>query len=328
MCIRDRAYDIQKYSAGSVFYYIGLVGVMLQITLFLSDNSSLKWRLFYSFVPAWPAIINMWVSGNIVEAANPIENWSWNIAMWAFIFPLSCIPLIACLLHMRWKASKTPEWKELQSEMTFYQSHGIVQTVVQLFWKLDIIGLLLLTVSMGCILIPLTVAGGVDSQWKRGKIIGPLVLGVFLVPVTIYWESKWATAPFAPFKLLKDRGVWAPMWIYFLVCFIYQMACGYLYTILLVSMDQSDLSATRIFNITSFVSAIFSPIFGFMVAKTGRLKMYMLFGCSLYFVVMGLFYRYRGGSDAAAGIIGAKMCIRDSFCCRSAFLRWAVRRVW
>ena len=99
--IQSQAYDIQKYCAGSVFYNVGLVGVMLQVTLFLSDNSSLRWRVLYNFVPAWPAIINMWVSGNIVEVANPLENWSWNIAMWAFIFPLSCIPLIVCVLHMR-----------------------------------------------------------------------------------------------------------------------------------------------------------------------------------------------------------------------------------
>ncbi|CDO92668.1 unnamed protein product [Kluyveromyces dobzhanskii CBS 2104] len=303
--IQSQAYDVQRYCAGSVFYTVGLVGVMLQVTLFLSDNSSLKWRVLYNFVPAWPAIINMWVSGNIVEAANPLVNWSWNIAMWAGIFPVSCIPLILCVLHMRYLATKTEEWKELQNEKTFYQTHGLVQTVVELYWKLDIIGLLLLTASMGCILVPLTIAGGVNSQWKSGKIIGPLVLGVFLVPVTIYWESRWAKAPFAPYKLLKDRGIWAPLWMFFLVCFVYQMAAGYLYTILLVGMNQSDLAATRIMSLYSFVSAIYSPVFGFMVARTGRLKMYMIFGCCLYFVVLGLFYHYRGGVGSANGIIGA-----------------------
>lgn len=303
--IQSQAYDIQKYCAGSVFYNVGLVGVMLQVTLFLSDNSSLRWRVLYNFVPAWPAIINMWVSGNIVEVANPLENWSWNIAMWAFIFPLSCIPLIVCVLHMRWKASKTPEWMELKQEKTFYQTHGLIQTLVQLFWKLDIIGLLLLTASMGCILVPLTIAGGIENEWKTGKIIGPLVLGVFLVPVTIYWESQWAKAPFAPFKLLKDRGIWAPMWMMFLVCFVYVMAAGYLYTILLVGMNQTDLSATRIMNLYSFVAGIYSPVFGFMVARTRRLKLYMIFGACLYFVVMGLFFRYRGGIGSAAGVIGA-----------------------
>lgn len=303
--IQSQAYDIQKYCAGSVFYNVGLVGAMLQVTLFLSDNSSLKWRVLYNFVPAWPAVINMWVSGNIVKAADPLKNWSWSIAMWAFIFPLSCIPLVVCILHMRWLAKKSEEWKELQQEKTFYQTHGMTKTIVQLFWRLDVVGLILLTISVGCILVPLTIAGGVKSEWNTGKIISPLVIGVIMVPITVYWESRWATAPFAPFKLVKDRGIWAPICMYFLVCFVYQMAAGYLYTILLVGMNQTDLSATRIMNIYSFVSAIYSPFFGFIVAKTRKLKFHMLIGSSLYFVVMGLFYRYRGGESSTAGVIGA-----------------------
>lgn len=259
--IQSQTYDIQKYCAGSVFYNVGLVGAMLQVTLFLSDNSSLKWRVLYNFVPAWPAVINMWVSGNIVKAADPLKNWSWSIAMWAFIFPLSCIPLVVCILHMRWLSKKSEEWKELQQEKTFYQTHGMTKTIVQLFWRLDVVGLILLTISVGCILVPLTIAGGVKSEWNTGKIISPLVIGVIMVPVTVYWESRWATAPFAPFKLVKDRGIWAPICMYFLVCFVYQMAAGYLYTILLVGMNQTDLSATRIMNIYSFVSTIYSPFF-------------------------------------------------------------------
>ncbi|CCE93872.1 siderophore transporter TDEL_0H00130 [Torulaspora delbrueckii] len=303
--IQSQAYDVQRYAAGSVFYSVGLVGVMLQVILVLSDNSSLKWRLFYTFVPAWPSIITTWVSGNVIETANPEDNWSWNIAMWAFIFPLSCIPLIACMLHMRWKVRNEPEWKELQTEKTYYQSHGLIQTVVQLFWKLDVVGIILLTVGTGCILVPLTLAGGVSTQWQSAKLIAPFVLGFVLIAIFIYWESKLALAPIAPFKMLKDRGIWAPLWIMFLIAFVYQMAAGYLYTILMVAVDETDLSATRITSLYSFVSAIFAPVLGFIVARSSRLKPYMVLGCSLYFVTMGLFYRYRVGKDAHQGVIGA-----------------------
>lgn len=312
--IQSQAYDVQRYAAGSIFYNIGLVGVMLQVVLVLSDNSSLKWRLFYTFVPAWPSIITTWVSGNVIKAANPEENWSWNIAMWAFIFPLCCLPLIGCMLHMRWKVRNEPEWIELQTEKTYYQSHGLIQTVVQLFWKLDVVGVLLLSVSAGCILVPLTLAGGVSTQWQNAKLIAPFVLGFVLVPVFIYWESKIALAPIAPFKMLKDRGIWAPLGLMFLICFIYQMAAGYLYTILMVAVDETSLSATRITTLYSFVSAIVSPILGFVVSKSNRLKPYMLAGCSLYFVVMGLFYRYRVGQGAEKGIIGAMVVWGISSC--------------
>ncbi|SCU84094.1 LANO_0C00386g1_1 [Lachancea nothofagi CBS 11611] len=303
--IQSQAYDVQRYAAGSVFYNVGIVGVMLQVVLILSDNSSLKWRLFYTLVPAWPPIITMWASGSVVAAADPQNNWSWGIAMWAFIFPLTCVPLICCMLHMRWKVRNDPEWKELQTEKTFYQTHGLVQTLVQLFWKLDIVGLLLFTASIGCILVPLTLAGGYSSQWRNAKIIAPFVVGFVLALAFIYWESKLALLPFAPFKLLKDRGIWAPLWIMFLICFIYQMAAGFLYTILLVAVDETVLSATRILSLYSFVSAVAAPFLGILVARSARLKPYIIAGCSLYYVTMGLFYHYRGGQDSDRGIIGA-----------------------
>lgn len=303
--IQSQAYNVQRYAAGTFFYNVGLVGGMLQVVLILSDNSSLKWRLFYTFVPAWPSLITTWVSGNVVAAANPEDNWSWNIGMWAFIFPLSCLPLIGCMLHMRWRVRNDPEWKELQTEKSYYHAHGLVQTLVQLFWKLDIIGVLLLTASVGCICVPLTLAGGVSTSWNNPNIIAPLVLGFVLVPIFIYWESKLALIPMAPFKLLKDRGIWAPLWIMFLVCFVYAMAAGYLYTILLVAVDETDLAATRVMNLYAFVTAVFSPFLGFLVARSSRLKPYIIFGGALYFVVMGLFYRYRSGKESDKGIIAA-----------------------
>lgn len=302
--IQSQAYDVQRYAAGTFFYNVGLVGAMLQVVLILSDNSSLKWRLLYTFVPAWPSIITTWVSGNVVSAANPEKNWSWSIGMWAFIFPLSCLPLIGCMLHMRWKVRNDPEWKELQNENSYYKSHGLVQMLVQLFWKLDVIGVMLLAVSVGCICVPLTLAGGVSSTWRNPKIIAPLVLGVVLFPIFVFWESKIALVPMAPFKLLKDRGIWAPLCIMFLVCFVYAMAADYLYTILLVAVNQTDLSATRIMNLYAFVTAIFSPFLSILVARSSRLKPYIVLGGALYFVTMGLFFHYRSGKDSDKGIIG------------------------
>lgn len=126
--------------------------------------------------------------------------------MWAFIFPLSCLPLVACMLHMRWRARKTEEWKELSTQKSFTQTHGFVQTIVQLFWKLDVIGVLLMAVVLGCILVPLTLAGGTSSKWNNPHIIAPFVLGFVLIPFFIYWESKWAHEPIAPFKLAFKRS--------------------------------------------------------------------------------------------------------------------------
>lgn len=302
--IQSQAYDVQKYAAGAVFYNIGYVGLFLILVLILSDCSSLKWRLFYQYAPTWPFIIITWISGNIISRANPIENWSWGIGMWAFIFPLTCLPILFCMLHMRFKARKTPEWQDLSSQKSFFQTHGIVQALVQLFWKLDVVGIFIMTISLGCILVPLTLAGGSSSKWQNSEIIGPLILGFVLVPVFIYWESKWAKDPLAPFELLKDRGIWASMCFNFLMDFVYCMAAGYLYPVLIVAVDESTKSATRITSLASFVSTVASPFMGYAVSRSTRLKPYIVSGCGMWFLATGLLYHYRSGLESHSGIIG------------------------
>lgn len=306
--IQCQAYDVQRYAAGSIFYNAGYVGVILVLLLILSDYSSLKWRLFYQFAPTWPFIINTWISGNITSSANPLKNWSWDIGMWAFIFPLSCIPIICCMLYMRWMASKTEEWQALRHQKTLFQEYGFIITIRQLFWQLDIIGVILMGCSLGCILVPLTLAGGVKSSWNDSRLIGTFVLGFVLIPIFSFWEIKFARYPLVPGDLVKDRGIWAALGISFLIDFIYYMAADYLYTVLIVSVNESVKSATRISSLSSFVSTVASPFFSLFLTRFTRLKPFIIAGCSLWFLSMGLLYHFRGGAESHSGIIGA-LCV-------------------
>ncbi|CCH59919.1 hypothetical protein TBLA_0C01040 [Henningerozyma blattae CBS 6284] len=306
--IQCQAYDVQRYCAGSFFYNIGYVGVILVLLLILSDFSSLKWRLFYQFAPTWPYIINTWISGNITSAANPLKHWSWDIGMWAFIFPLSSIPIILCLIHMRWMASKTKEWKLLKQEKSYIQQHTFVSAITDLFWRLDVIGVLLMGASLGCILVPLTLAGGTSSKWNHGNIIAPFALGFVLIPIFTFWEWKFSKSPLIPSKLVKDRAVWSSMAISFLIDFIFYMAVDYLYTVLIVGVNESVKSATRISSLSSFVSTVGSPIFALLITRFTRLKPFIVAGCALWMLSMGLLYHYRGGASSHNGII-ASLCV-------------------
>ncbi|EGA84215.1 YCL073C-like protein, partial [Saccharomyces cerevisiae VL3] len=105
-----------------------------------------------------PTIISKFTQSSIITAANPQKNWSWNIAMWAFIYPLSALPIIFLILYMKYKSSKTAEWRSLKEQARKERTGGLFENLVFLFWKLDIVGILLITVSLGCILVPLTLA--------------------------------------------------------------------------------------------------------------------------------------------------------------------------
>ncbi|KAK6457296.1 iron-siderophore transporter [Scheffersomyces xylosifermentans] len=300
--IESQAHDVQRYAAGSVLYQIGYTGVILIIMCILADFSSLKWRLFYLFVPTFPFIINTWISGDVTAALG--MNWSWGVGMWAFIFPLCCIPMICCMIHMRWLAGRTTEWREFKQRETKFQELGPWGFAKYLFWQLDVIGLLLLIVCLGCILVPLTVAGGVKSKWKDGSIIAPIVVGVFLVPVFTLWEAYGARFPIAPWSLLKDRGIWSALSISILLNFISSIESSYLYAVLLVAVDESQKSATRITSLSSFVSVVTGVFFGLFIVKWKRLKGFIIFGCAMWMVALGILLHFRSGNAATAGIIG------------------------
>ncbi|CAI4288950.1 AMH_1a_G0004930.mRNA.1.CDS.1 [Saccharomyces cerevisiae] len=167
--IQSQATRLTMYAAGSVFYNCGHVGTNLLLKLILSDFSSLKWRMFYQYASYWPYIIIPWISGNIITAANPQKNWSWNIAMWAFIYPLSALPIIFLILYMKYKYSKTAQWRSLKEQARKERTSGLFENLVFLFWKFDIVGILLITVSLGCILVPLTLANDTSQKWHNSK---------------------------------------------------------------------------------------------------------------------------------------------------------------
>lgn len=311
--IESQAYDINRFAGGAVLYQIGYSGVMLILQVSLADMSPLNWRLFASFVPALPFIINTWVSGDVSSDLHNNHSWNYSIGIWAFIFPLSCVPLFGCYFHMRYLARKTPEWAQIKAEERA-AFKGWKQYFIDLFWQLDVVGILFIICVFGFILVPFTIAGGVSSQWRKASTIAPLVIGFVLVPFFILWEYKFAKFPIVPWPLLKDRGVWAALLIACFVTFIYYMPNDFMFTVLIVGMRASVKAASRITSLYSFVSVIVGPILGLVLTKVRYTKPFIIFGCAVWFVALGLMVHYRGDNNGVEsqiylnGVTGA-LCV-------------------
>ncbi|CUM53865.1 unnamed protein product [Debaryomyces tyrocola] len=77
-------------------------GVILVLLFILSDFSSLKWRLFFSFVPTFPFIINTWISGDVTSALG--MRWSWGLAYGLSYSPsLVSQRYVACSICVIWQ---------------------------------------------------------------------------------------------------------------------------------------------------------------------------------------------------------------------------------
>ncbi|KAL5332449.1 major facilitator superfamily domain-containing protein [Aspergillus crustosus] len=302
--IETAASNVQTFCAGAVIYQIGYTGIMFLVEVLIGDTTSTRSRLLFSYIPATPFIINTWIGGNLTQAVLKATTWRWGIGMFTIIFPVCSIPLFLTMFYGHWKAKRVTAYPSL------FKSYGIKQTAIEVFWRMDVVGIILLIAVFALILTPFTLAGGNSSQWKEAKILAPLIIGVFCIPVWIMWEQR-CPYPMIPFKLLKDRAVWGAIGIAVMLNCAWSLQGNYLYTVLVVSFDESVLSATRIASLYSFSSVITGCILGAIVIKVRRLKPFIVAGTCLFTVAFGILYRYRGGTGGSSysGIVGGEILL-------------------
>ena len=298
--VETTSHNVATFAAGTAIYQIGYTMIMLLVEVIIADITSTRARLFFSYIPALPFIINTWVSGNISSAVLGTTTWQWGFGMWAIIYPVCTLPLIVSLMIVSRRAKKQGLLDDYKSS---FQILGARNFLFELFYLLDVVGIILLIAVFALILMPLTLAGGITNQWNVPHIIAPLVIGGLCVPAFIVWELK-APHPLIPFKLMKDRGVWGPVAIAILLNFAWAMQGDFLYTVLIVAFDFSVADATRITSLYSFVSVIVGPLLGLIVFKVRRLKIFILIGTSLFMVAFGLLIRFRGSTGKESGKVG------------------------
>ncbi len=301
------ANGVKSFCAGAVLYQVGYTCVILLVEVIIADVTSMRSRVFFSYIPATPFIINTWVSGDITQAVLDRTTWRWGIGMWCIIYPVLALPLMITLSITGRRARKTGVLDKYSSP---FQMLGAKRLTVELFWALDVIGIILLIAFFALILVPLTLAGGATEKWKTARIIAPLVVGFLCIPVFIVWEMK-AKHPLVPFYLLKDRSVWGALGIAMMLNFAWYLQGDFLYTVLIVAFNFSIKAATRVSSLYSFCSVLTGVFIGLVIFRVRRLKYFILAGAALFMVAFGLLIHYRGSTSGSAksGVIGAQVLL-------------------
>jgi SIT family siderophore-iron:H+ symporter-like MFS transporter len=87
--------------------------------------------------------------------------------MWAIIYPVCCLPLIVTLYLAQRRAARAGV---LDNYTTPFAHYGFAGLAKELFWQLDVIGIILMIAVFALILVPLTLAGGVSTTWRTAHI--------------------------------------------------------------------------------------------------------------------------------------------------------------
>ncbi|BEJ14722.1 hypothetical protein CspHIS471_0404890 [Cutaneotrichosporon sp. HIS471] len=303
------AKNMETFAGGTVIYQFGFSGLMILVEILIADTTSLRNRLFFSYIPAMPFIINAWVSGHIIVAVMGSTTWQWGIGMWAIILPVLTIPLFYSLISAERRAYNQGLLDDVPSP---YRHILSVRLWREFFVQSDIIGLFFLAATIALILVPLTLAGGLTDSWRTARTITPLVVGaVVAFPCFVIWEAKFASHPLMPFHVFRKLPVLCGFGIALMLNTAWYTQGDYLYTTLQVAFGKDIKTSTYVTNIYSFTSTIVGIILGLTVRYVRRLKPFVIAGSLLFVLAFGLLIRYRGGHSMSdfAGLVGAEVVL-------------------
>lgn len=193
--IEASANNPATFAVGSAFYQIGFTTSVLILEIIVADTTSLRSRLFFSYIPALPFLVNTWIGGEVVDDIKSTGSWRYGFWVWCITYPICVLPLLCSLWWVNRKAKRAGT---LQQYKTPVQEHGVWEVTKALFWQLDIIGIILVICVFGFTLVPLTINSGNTEDWGQAKFIVPLVVGLLCIPVWVRWESI-APHPMVPF---------------------------------------------------------------------------------------------------------------------------------
>lgn len=306
IAIEASAQSVEAFCTGSIIYQAGYTCIVLLMEVLIADFSSMRARVFFSYIPAIPFLVNTWISGIITSAVLEATTWRWGLGMWAIIYPIASLPLLTFLYTVERRAKKIEAFRpepRHHSPKKWFNS--------DLLEQLDMVGLITLIAAFSLVLAPLTAAGGRVSHWGNWQVIVPLTLGLFLVPLFVLWEKRGAKNPLVPFHLLRDRGVWSALAVRSMLNFAWYTQGNYLFTVLVVAFDFSVESATRILSFFSFFGVLSGMAAGLVIFKIRRLKFIIVGGTCLFMLAFGLLILHPGGASEASrtGIIGAQVLL-------------------
>ncbi|TPX07904.1 uncharacterized protein E0L32_010359 [Thyridium curvatum] len=301
LIVQASSNNVASFVAGAILQQVGLSTTQVMVEVIVADLSTTRLRLFCYTIPNLHFIVTIWLSGEISSSMLSHSSWRWGIGMWPIVYIACLIPFVA-LMMLGERSARKKGAPVLKADWRM--------VLRQLFWQIDAIGLVLVMAILALILAPVSLAGGVSSKWESPSVIAPIVVGVVLIPVFIFWEIR-APHPLLPFEHIRDRSVWGALGVGVFFNFAVAMQRGFLYTILVVAFDFSVKAATRVSTVYSFMSFICGPLVGLAVYRVRRLRPFILFGVIIFTVAFGLLVRYRGGqgTNNKAGIIAGQVLL-------------------
>ena len=299
--------NVKTFASAQIFYSAGSTGLQILIQIFVADTSDLLNRALFSSLPDVPFLVTVWAGPPIANSILAHTTWRWGYGLWSIILPAAFMPLVlALVLNMR-KAARL----HLLPPSPWKGQH-FIGNIKQLWYELDIMGLLLLSAAFALILIPLTLAATAKNHWHNASIIAMIVIGCVCFAVFPAWESnrKLAPRPFLSLQLFTNRNVLAGCGIgFFYFAVFYTSIQPYFYSYLQVVQNDSITASGHIVQTFTFTSTVTAICISVVIKYTRHYKYYITAGACIYLMGIGLMIRYRSLGSSTSQIVGTQIVV-------------------
>lgn len=202
------------------------------------------------------------------------------------------------------------------------------QVTKNLWFDLDILGLLLLSAAICLILIPLTLAASAKGGWHNGDIVTMLGVGLVALAAFAVWERSetFSTNAFFPKELFHNQTIVAGVSIAFFyfstlycqfqkdfiltnVVAFYLSVFPYFSSYLLIVQGQSVAAAGRITQIFSFSSTVTAFLISLVIRQTSHYKYFITVGSCIYLAGIILLIQYRSTGTSTATLVACQIAV-------------------
>jgi len=149
--------NVETFASAQIFWAAGFNGFQILQQIFVADTTDLTNRAFFSTLFDIPFLWMVWAGPELSTKILGSTTWRWGYGIWAIVLPTCFIPLAMSLWSSQRKA-KSDARRRGQAFPSAFRGRTAFQILENLWFDLDVFGLLLLAAAVSLILLPLTVS--------------------------------------------------------------------------------------------------------------------------------------------------------------------------
>lgn len=163
--------NVKTFAFTQIFYTAELTELQILQQIFIADTSNLLNHALFFSLSDISFLIMIWVDSSITQSILSKMIWRWGYSIWTIMLSVTFMSLALTLFLNQRKAARL----EILSHSPFREQKPL-SVLKTLWYKLDVMRLLLLFTAIFLILILLTLAATVKSEWHNLSIIVMIVI--------------------------------------------------------------------------------------------------------------------------------------------------------